>query len=102
MVFTWAPEEVQEEWNDWHTNVHIPNVLKAPQMRDARKYRLAEAAFPGDLPWQFVTIYLLDSLKAFAAYRTGPGIALRKEHDARWGDVVKVARVVVSEEHRLL
>lgn len=102
IVFCWAPEEVLEEWNDWHTNVHIPNVLKAPQMRSARKYRLVEAALPGDLPWQYVTIYVLDSLREFEAYRAGPGIALRKEHDARWGDVVKVARILISEEQRIL
>jgi hypothetical protein len=102
IVFCWAPEEVLDDWNEWHTNVHIPNVLEAPQMRSARKYRLLEAAFPGDLPWQYVTIYVLDSLKDFEAYRTGPGIALRKDHDARWGDVVKVARIVVSEEQRVL
>lgn len=102
IVFCWAPEEVLEDWSEWHTQVHIPNVLKAPQMRSARKYRLAEAAFPGDLPWQYVTVYVLDSLKEFEAYRTGPGVALRKEHDARWGDVVKVARIVISEEHRIL
>jgi hypothetical protein len=102
IVFCWAPEEVLEEWNEWHTKVHIPNVLKAPQMRSARKYRLVEAAFPGDLPWQYVTVYVLDSLRDFEAYRAGPGVALRKEHDARWGDVVKVARILISEEQRIL
>jgi hypothetical protein len=102
IVFCWAPEEVLEEWNEWHTNVHIPNVLRAPQMRSARKYRLAEAAFPGDLPWQYVTIYVLDSLRDLETYRSGPGVALRTEHDARWGDVVKVARIVICEEHRIL
>jgi len=102
MVLTWAPEEVLEEWNEWHTNVHIPNVLKTPQMRGAHKYRISEAAFPGDLPWQYMTIYLLDSLQDFQAYRKGPGVALRKEHDSRWGDVVKVARIVVCEDKRIL
>lgn len=102
IVLTWAPEQVLEEWNDWHTNVHIPNVLKTPQMRGAEKYRIAEAAFPGDLPWQYVTVYHLDSLEDFQAYRRGPGVALRKEHDSRWGDVVKVARILLSEDQRIL
>ena len=34
--------------------------------------------------------------------KAGPGVALRKEHDARWGDVVKVARILISEEQRIL
>ena len=102
LVFTWAPEEVLEEWNEWHTNVHIPNVLKTPQMRAARKYRLAQAALPGDWPFQYVTIYELNSMADFEAYRSGPGIALRKEHDDRWGDVVRIARILIREDQRTL
>jgi hypothetical protein len=102
LVFTWMPDELLEEWNEWHNQVHIPNVLRAPQMRGARKYRISEAALPGEWPFQYVTIYALDSLKEFEAYRGGPGSALRKEHDARWGDVGRIARIVISEEQRIL
>ncbi len=101
-IFTWVPEEILEEWNDWHTNVHIPNVLKAPQMRAAKKYRLRQATFPGDWQPQYVTIYELDSFADFEAYRAGPGVALRAEHDAMYGDVERIARVVVREADRIL
>jgi uncharacterized protein DUF4286 len=101
-IFTWVPEEILEEWNEWHTNVHIPNVLKAPQMRGAKKYRLTQATFPSDWQPQYVTIYELDSFADFEAYRAGPGVALRAEHDALYGDVERIARVVVREADRIL
>ena len=101
-VFTWVPEEIREEWNEWHTNVHIPNVLKAPQMRAAKKYRLTQATFPGDWQPQYVTVYELDSFADFQAFIAGPGVALRAVHDAMYGDVERIARVVVREAVRIL
>ncbi len=101
-VFTWAPAEVLDEWNEWHNRVHVPNVLKTPQMRGARKYHLTQATFPGDWQPQYLTIYELDSFADFEAYRSGPGVALRAEHDARYGDVVRIARVLVREDDRIL
>ena len=102
LVFTWVPEQMLEEWNEWHTQVHIPNILKTPQMRSARKYRLSEVSLPGEWPFQFLTVYELDSLEDLKAYRSGPGMALRKEQDERWGDVIRVARFAVSEDERIL
>jgi hypothetical protein len=101
VVFTWVPDELLAEWSDWHNRVHIPNVLSAPQMRGARKFRVAQAAFPGGWKPQFVTIYQLDSLEDFEAYRRGPGVLRRREYDDRYGDVGLVARVVLGEEIRL-
>ena len=102
LVFTWVPEPMLDEWNEWHTQVHIPNILKSSLMRSARKYRLWEASLPGEWPFQFLTVYELDSLDDLKAYRAGPGVALRKEQDERWGDVIRVARFVVSEDERIL
>jgi len=101
VIFTWVPDELLAEWNDWHSRVHIPNVLSAPQMKGARKFLVADSAFPGDWKPQFVTIYQLDSMEDFAAYRRGPGILRRREYDDRYGDVGKVARIIFGEEFQL-
>jgi len=93
-VFTWVPEAILEEWNEWHNRVHIPHVLAAPQMKVARKFRVREVGLPGGWSPQFVTIYDVESLEAFDSYRKGPGIALREEYDAKYGEVGKVARAV--------
>jgi hypothetical protein len=100
-VFTWVPEGLLAEWNDWHNRVHIPNVLSAPQMRGVRKFRIADAQFPGDWKPQYVTVYQLDSLEDYEAYRRGPGILRRRDYDDRYGDVGKVARVMLGEEIQL-
>jgi len=100
-VFTWVPEELLAEWNDWHNRVHIPKVLSAPEMRGARKYRVAEASFPGDWKPQYVTVYQLDSLEDYESYRRGPGILRRREYDDRYGDVGRVARVLLGVEIQL-
>lgn len=99
-VFTWVPEPMLAEWNDWHNQVHIPRVLEAPQVKGARKFRVTDASLPGDWRPQYVTLYELESLEDFTAYRRGPGAAMRAEYDERYGGVGKVARLVMTEEVR--
>jgi hypothetical protein len=70
-------------------------------MRGARKYRVADAAFPGDWKPQYMTVYQLDSLEDFETYRRTHGVARRRDYDDRYGDVGKVARVVLGEEVQL-
>jgi ribosomal protein S18 acetylase RimI-like enzyme len=96
-VYTWVPEDMLVEWNDWHNRVHIPHVLQAPQMKSVRKFRVQEST--GDLRFrpQFVTVYELASAADFEAYRTGPGVALKREYDERYGGVGKIARIVYAE-----
>ncbi|HYQ96135.1 MAG TPA: GNAT family N-acetyltransferase [Candidatus Eisenbacteria bacterium] len=97
VVYTWVPEEMLAEWNDWHNRVHIPRVLLAPQMKSVRKFRVREST--GDLRFrpQFVTVYELSSAADFEAYRTGPGIALKREYEERYGSVGKIARMLYAE-----
>jgi uncharacterized protein DUF4286 len=98
-VYTWVPESVLEEWNAWHSGVHVPNVLAAPEMRGVVKLRVTETTLDGWRP-QYVTLYTLDNLEDYAAYRDGHGRRMREEYDARYAGVGKVARVVMVEELR--
>ena len=97
VVYTWVPEEMLAEWNDWHNRVHIPHVLAAPQMKSVRKFRVHEST--GDLRFrpQFATVYELSSAAAFEAYRTGPGVAMKREYEERYGGVGKIVRMLYSE-----
>ena len=96
-VMTWVPEDMLEEWNDWHNRVHIPHVMAAPQMKSVRKFRAPEGS--GDLRFrpQYMTIYELASMADYEAYRTGPGVALKREYDERYGSVGKIARLLLVE-----
>ena len=100
LVFTWVPDPLLAEWNEWHSRVHIPHVLAAPQMRGARKLRAVETTLPGGWHPQYVTIYDLDSIDDFESYRSGPGVTLRAEYEERYGAVGKVARLVLAGEAR--
>jgi putative acetyltransferase len=97
VVYTWVPEEILEAWNDWHNRVHIPRVLAAPQMRGVSKYRVVDSTVEIGFKPQYVTVYELESLDDFEAYRAGLGAALRKEYDERYGGVGKIARMVLAE-----
>jgi hypothetical protein len=97
-VFTWVPEDLLESWNQWHNEVHVPEVLATPHMRAACKYRVADTTLPGDWQPQYVTIYELDSMLDMEAYMMGPAIHLREDYHARYGHVGKIARMILSEE----
>lgn len=97
-VFTWVPEDLLESWNQWHNEVHVPEVLETPQMRAARKYRVADTTLPGDWQPQYVTIYDVDSMLDMEAYLAGPAISLRADYQARYGHVGKIARLILLEE----
>src|SRR5690348_834544 len=95
LVFTWVPEDLLDTWDAWHTEVHVPDIVATPQIRSARKYRLTDSSLPGDWQAQYVTIYELDSLADFEAYIAGPGVALRQDYTERYGQVGKIARLVL-------
>ena len=98
MVFTWVPEDMLDTWNAWHTEVHVPDVVATPQIQRARKYRLVDSSLPGEWQAQYVTIYDLDSIADFEAYVAGPGRALRQDYAEHYGQVGKIARMVLAEE----
>ncbi len=80
VVYTWVPEDMLAEWNDWHNRVHIPHVMAAPQMKSVRKFRVGESS--GDLRFRprYATIYELRSPQDYETYRTGPGVGLNREY----------------------
>jgi len=97
VIMTWVPEDMLAEWNDWHNRVHIPHVMAAPQMKSVRKFRAPEST--GDLRFrpQYMTIYELASMADFEAYRSGPGVAMKREYEERYGSIGKIARMVLVE-----
>jgi hypothetical protein len=98
LVFTWVPEDLLDTWNTWHTEVHVPDVVSTPQIQRARKCRLVDSSLPLDWQPQYVTIYDLDSLRDFESYVAGPGVALRQDYAEHYGQVGKIARLVLTEE----
>lgn len=98
IVLTWVPDEMLDEWNTWHNTIHIPEVLHAPQIRGARKFRVTDNSFGAEWQPQYATVYELDSLADMESYAAGPGMALRQAYADRYGAVGKIARMVLVEE----
>jgi hypothetical protein len=119
VVRTWVPEDQLEEWNEWHTKVHVPEVVEQPEVTRARKYRVLQDNTPADLNWpeygvpsgageaqeptsqetaQYVTIYEFNSLEDWESYNGGEAaVRLRKEYNDRYGKVGRISRQALLE-----
>jgi hypothetical protein len=60
MVVHSAPSDParEDEYNDWYSNTHLPQICQVPGITGARRYRLRDGA-PGAHP--YVAIYDLDA-----------------------------------------
>jgi antibiotic biosynthesis monooxygenase (ABM) superfamily enzyme len=84
---------VEQDWDTWHTNSHVPDVLKQPGFLKATKFRRAEQT--GDKP-EYWTIYEMQSMKAFHEYSTSEAAKkLRADQDAKFGDAIKAERYLL-------
>lgn len=102
IVRTWVPEELLDEWNEWHTNVHVAEVTAEPQVIRSWKYRVLEDTTPAEWPAQYVTVYEFASLEDYQAYSTGEAAArLRADYADHYGKVGKISRQVVRQEAAL-
>ncbi len=96
VVRTWVPEDQLEEWDRWHTEVHVRDVVAQPQVRRARKYRVADDNTPSEWQAQYVTIYEFDAVEDWESYTNGPEAArLRQDYASRYGASGKIARQVL-------
>ena len=98
VVRTWVPGDRLEEWDEWHTTVHVPGVVAQPQVRRARKYRVAADNTPAEWAPQYVTVYEFDSWRDWEEYNSGPEAArLRAEYAERYGATGKISRQVLVQ-----
>jgi Domain of unknown function (DUF4286) len=98
IVRTWVPDELLDEWNQWHTYTHVPEVVEQPQVRRGRKYRVAEDNTPVEWAAQYVTIYEFDSWEDWESYNRSEAVTrLRKDYDERYGAIGKISRQVIVE-----
>lgn len=81
----------QEEWNVWHTEHHIRDMLQLPGFIAATKFKDEESAQDG---WaRYITDYVIDSREALEAYLRSPDRdRLRGDHAAHYGKVTRLSR----------
>jgi antibiotic biosynthesis monooxygenase (ABM) superfamily enzyme len=89
----------EAEWNTWHEQVHIPEVLRQPGFLSCRKWRDTATAEDG---WvRYVCHYELAGTEAVERYAASEAAKhLRTESDLRFGYVTRVRRQVYTEVAR--
>ena len=96
MVWAHVDKGIEDDWNKWMEEVHIPNVAKAEGFLGGRKFKVLRDA--AGLSFNYVTVYEIKSLEAFEHYQSGDyADAMRQEVSDRYGDQVMSARTVLQE-----
>lgn len=81
----------EAEWNDWHSEHHVREMVTLPGFVCARKLKDEERAPDG---WvRYVTEYILESREALEGYLQSPHRdRLRGDHAERFGKVTRLSR----------
>lgn len=98
IVFTAVPHDQLDEWNRWHNETHVPDVLATGYMQSARKYRVADNSLPIEWQPQYATVYECASSADLEAYLGGPAAQLRQDYADRYGAVGQIARMILVED----
>lgn len=62
IVMTNPSEGREGEFNDWYSNVHLPDVLKIPGIVAAQRYGLSPVQrMTPPLPWTYFAIYEIET-----------------------------------------
>jgi hypothetical protein len=87
------------EWNRWHEDVHVPEVLHQPGFVSCRKWRDTAPAPEG---WvRYVCHYELTGVDAVERYAASDAAKrLRQDSETRFGTVTRISRMVCSEVAR--
>ncbi|MDV3293668.1 MAG: DUF4286 family protein [Nitrososphaerales archaeon] len=85
---------IEEEWEDWMRNTHVPQVVRAPSFLGARMYSAKEGGAA-----RRVTIYEAKDVGALQRYIEGPAKSLREDCQKRFGDRTKLSRTVLEETY---
>lgn len=62
VVFTNPTEGQEAQFDEWYVNQHLPDVLKIPGFKTGQRFALESAQLrDGPHPWQFMTIFELET-----------------------------------------
>ncbi len=65
---TEPPPGLEEEWNQWYTEKHVPDVLKFKGARKATRYKISKE-MEGQYP-RYLAVYEFESKEALDEYMT--------------------------------
>lgn len=77
-----CPPELDEKFNKWYSEVHIPLIMKTGEIEEATRYKRvsADEKYP-----KYLTIYRLKDKEAYARYQASPQrVVFREEMKQSW------------------
>jgi len=95
-----VPLNKEREWNRWHDQEHIPEVLALPGFVSARKFRCVS----NDNKFaQYLVLYELRNMAAYEQYvKSEDGVLLRQKYLDVYGTATHINRRVWKETLNLV
>ena len=72
---TQCPPEVEEKFNTWYNEIHVPMLLKFKGIREAARYKIINGTEGSP---KYLSVFEFESLKAFEEYGTSPELTLAR------------------------
>lgn len=86
--------DIESEWLDWMSRVHVPDVLRTGGFTECRLHRLLDSTAAEPV---YVMQYVCDTLEEYNRYRDEFAPALQKDHSNRYGSKVRGSRQLLEE-----
>ena len=90
--------DVEAEWLDWMSRVHVADVLSTGCFTQCRMHKVLGS--PADEP-TFVMHYECATIEDYERYRGGFAAALQKDHSDRFGAKVRGSRQLLEQMLRV-
>ena len=85
MVATECAPEVEEKFNKWYEEVHIPMLLEMKGLKEVSRYKLVRGN--NDQYPKYLATYKFENMEAYEEFENGPVLAACKEEMAEtWKD----------------
>jgi Domain of unknown function (DUF4286) len=85
---------VEEEWEEWMSSKHVPEVVERGGFLGAKRYVVKEG---GEAMPRHVTLYQAKDGESLKRYFEGPGAELREDYRARFGEKSRITRMILEE-----
>ena len=86
--------DIEPEWVNWMSRVHVPDVLRTGCFTQCRMYKLLES--PADEPI-YAMQYDCSAIEEYYRYRDNFAPALQKDHSDRYGNKVRGSRQLLEQ-----
>ncbi len=93
MVWIDVDQYIEEEWNEWQKEAHIPEVVVKGNFLSARRFVVME----GNALGKYLNVFEAKDMEGYRKSIEGPGKALIEDHEKRYGKATKVTGIVVEE-----